>query len=97
MILFCFYSIIIDFIIFISRYQINKKINEILYILFKLLLSYITFSLHTLKTNSFLESKIIQILFEEKNSKNEKYFINSFYYFHQIMLKIKGKNKMILF
>ena len=94
LILFCFYSIIIDFIIFISRYQLNKKINEILYILFKLLLSYITFSLYILKTKSFLESKIIQILFEEKNSKNEKYFINSFYYFHQIMLKIKGKNKI---
>ena len=43
LILYCFYSIIIDFIIFISRYQLNKALNEILYILFKLLLSYITF------------------------------------------------------
>ena len=93
-ILFCFYSIIIDFIIFMSDYKIRKILYEIIYILFKLILSYITFLSFTIKTNSFLESKITKILFEDKTIKNEKYFINTFYYLHQIMIKIKRDNNM---
>ena len=41
-----------------------------------------------------MESKIIEILFQEKNSKKGKDFVNAFYYLHQIMLKIKEKKSV---
>ena len=92
--LFCFYSIIFDFIIFRTRYRFSNKLNEIIYILIKLVFSYITFYLFLMKSHFFLESKIIEIIFQEKNNKKENDFINSFYYLHQIMLKIKGENNI---
>ena len=93
--LFCFYSIIIDFIVFILEYRMNNKLTEIIYIITKLFLSFITYLLFRIKVNIFLESKITEILFQEKNNKDEKkYFINSFYYLHQIMIKIKEENKI---
>ena len=95
LVLFCFYSIIIDFIVFILKYRMNNILIEIIYIIAKLYLSFITYLLFRIKVNTFLESKIIEILFQEKNNKDEKqYFINSFYYLHQIMIKIKEENKI---
>ena len=93
--LFCFYSVIFDFIVFILKYRMNNKLTEIIYIINKLFLSFITHLLFRIKVNIFLESKIVEILFQEKNNKDEKiFFINSFYYLHQIMIKIKEENKI---
>ena len=95
LILFCFYSIIIDFIVFIMRYIITKKLLEIIYVIVKLYLSFITYLLFRIKINKFLEAEIIEILFQGKNNRDEKkYFINCFYYLHQIMIKIKEENKI---
>ena len=69
LVLFCFYSIIIDFIVFILRLRMNK-LTEIIYIITKLYLSFITYLLFRIKVNYFLESKITEILFQEKNNKN---------------------------
>ena len=95
-ILFCFYTIIINFIIFISGYNLTKEFNEMIYILFKLFLSYITYSLIIIKRNYFFQTQISKILFQEKLNKSENYYINSFYYLHEIMLKIKGNNEIEL-
>ena len=93
--LFCFYSIIIDYIVFVLRYIIANKLIEIIYVILKLYLSLIAYLLFRIKVNNFLEEKIIEILFQVKNNKEEKkYFINSFYYLHQIMIKIKEENKI---
>ena len=93
--LFCYYSIIIDFIVFILRYIITNKLIEIIYVIMKLYLSFITYLLFRIKVNKFLEAEIIEILFQGKNNKDEKkYFINCFYYLHQIMMKIKEENKV---
>ena len=90
-IFFCFYSIIIDFIIFLSKYRLNNNLINVIYVLFKLFLSYVTYVLIKLKNKKFLESKITQIFFKEKNKRNEIDYINSLYYLHDIMLKIKDK------
>ena len=95
LLLFSFYSIIFDFIIFINQYKINNKLFEIIYLLIKIFFSYITFSLYTLKTQKFLESNIIDILFQEKISAKKESFINSFYYFNEIMIKIKEEKDII--
>lgn len=84
-----FFSIIIDLVIYILGYRLRSQINEIIYVFIKILISYVTHILGTIKTNSYLESKIIEILFQEKNSKKGNDFVNAFYYLHQIMLKIK--------
>ena len=92
--LFCFYSIIIDFIAFLLKYKKLSGLNEITYALIKIVLSYVTYLLFIMKKHNFFESEIIKLLFQEKNNKDEKKFINSFYYLHQIMLKIKEQNKV---
>ena len=92
MILFCFYTITIDFILFISRYRLSNILYEIFYIIIKLIISYITYFLFIMKTYSYLESKITEIVFEEKSDRKPKFFINCFYYMYQIMLKIKEQN-----
>ena len=95
LLLFCFYSIIFDFLLYILKYKMMCKLIEILYIITKLYLSFTTYLLFRIKVNIFFESKISEILFQEKNNKNKKnYFINSFYYLHQIMIKIKEENKI---
>ena len=47
-----------------------------------------------MKNNNFLESKITEILFQEKNMKKEKQFLNCFFYLHEIMIKIKEQNEV---
>ena len=87
--LFCFYSIIIDFIIYISKYRLIEGLNEIIYLFIKLFLAFITNILFNIKTHIFLKSKISEILFHDKINKNKIVFISSFYFLHEIMLLIK--------
>jgi len=50
----------------------------------------------SLKTQKYLEAKIREILFQEKNEKSQNILINCLYYFHQIILNIKEKNEIKL-
>ena len=92
LLLFCCFSIVFDFIIYLSKYEMESKADEILYVLIKFIFSYISYLLFILKTHKFLQSKIPEILFKERNVEKQKYFLNSFLYLNQIMLKIKEKN-----
>ena len=93
-IFFCNYSIIIDLIIFLPKNKIINQKNQIIYGLMKVFLSFISNSVFIMKTFNFLESKIADILFNEKINKKEDYFLNCFYYLHDIMLKIKEQNNV---
>ena len=91
---YCLYSIIFDCIINILGYGPKNEINEIIYIFMKLLLSYGTYILSILKRNSYFESEIIYYLFENKNNIKKTKLLNSFFYLHEIMLKIKEQKKI---
>ena len=91
---FCFYSIILDLIISISKHLFKNDFNQIMYILIKLVLSYITHIIYKKRTNTFLKKKITEILFQETNNKKERHFINSFFYLHEIMLKVKEQKNI---
>ena len=91
---YCYYTIIIDLIIYLGGYSLSSKINEIIYIFIKLFLSYILYLLFIMKTNSYLENSITEILFQEKKNIKENLFSNSFYYLHEIMLKINEQKKV---
>ena len=93
-IFFCHYSIILDLILFLSRYRMKDQKNQIIYELIKLFLSLISNLVFIMKNNNFLESKITEILFQEKNMKKEKQFLNCFFYLHEIMIKIKEQNEV---
>jgi hypothetical protein len=60
----------------------------------KVLASYITYLLYINKMHKYFENKIVEILFQEKKNEKEVAFLNSFYYLHEIMVKIK-ENKDI--
>ena len=90
--LFCFYSIILDLNYFITNYEINNVIFEIIYVMIKILSAYISYSLFFIKIQNHFESKIIEILFQSKKNEKENNFLNSFYYLHEIMLKVKDDN-----
>jgi len=93
-IFFCNFSIILDLILFLSRYRMKNQKNQIIYELIKLFLSFILNLVFTMKNFKFLESKITEILFQEKNNKKENQFLNCFFYLHEIMIKIKEQNKV---
>ena len=93
-IFFCFYSILLDLILFLSRYRMKNQKNQIIYELIKLFLSIISNLVFIMKNYIFLESKITEILFQEKNNKKEKQFLNCFFYLHEIMIKIKEQNEV---
>ena len=92
--LYCFYSIVFDLILLISKYEFNKIIFEMIYVIIKFFAAYITYSLFLLRIKRYFESKINEILFHSKKNENENIFLNSFYYLHEIMLKVK-ENKDI--
>ena len=92
LILICFYSVIFDFIIYISGYRIKTILNEIIYVLLKVFISYTSFFLIKFRRNVKFTNEIINILFKEKNIKNNESYNNCFYYLHQILIKIKEKN-----
>ena len=89
---FCNYSIIIDGILFLTKYRMVNQKNQLFYELIKLFLSYISHILVRMKTFNFLESKLTEILFQDRNNRKENYFLNCFFYLHEIMLKIKERN-----
>ena len=94
LIFFCNYSIILDLFIFLFRYRMKSQKSKLIYELIKLVLSFISNSVFIIKNFKFLESKITEILFQSKNNKKEKYFLNCLYYLHYLMLKIKEQNKV---
>ena len=95
LLLFCFYSILINAIFFFFNYKVTNITCELISICIKILISYIIYTLFIFNNNKYLSSKIIEIIFQDKNSKNKKqFFIDVLYYFHQIMIKIKEENKI---
>ena len=93
-ILFCFYSITFDFILIIIQFTIRNDLYEVLFILIKIILSYVSYTLYIFGNKQFFELKIVDILFQQKNSVKETVIINSVYYLNEIMIKAK-ENKDI--
>ena len=87
--LFCFYSIILDLIVTKFLHKKLNMFNHIIYAFLKIIISYILLSIIILKRNNLFKNKIIQLLFIENNDEIEKGFIDTLYYLHEIMLKIK--------
>ena len=92
LLIYCFYTIIIDLILFITNYHSKMFLLEIIYILEKLALSIITYSLIKYKFHKYLENTIREILFQENNIINYNEFLDAFLYLNEIMLKLKEKN-----
>ena len=90
--LFLIYTILIDLVLFIANYNLINELYEIIYLIIKFVVSYLTNALIIMKRNSFFESIIIELLFQENINNNEKYFVNSVYYLHQIMMNLNEKN-----
>ena len=91
-ILFCFYSIVSDLILYLANYNIENSKTEIVYVLEKLFISYVSNFLILFRVNKYLEKKIREILFQEKNTKTKTNFTNAFIYLHELMIKIKEKD-----
>ena len=92
LLLFCFYSIALDIIFYLYKYIFKNWLNELIYIVEKFLIAYITYLLIIYRCNRHLEKQITNILFQEKNIKNKEDFTNAFIYLNQIMIQIKEKN-----
>ena len=90
LLLFCCCSIIIDCMMYLTKYEIKSTLHEIIYAIIKLILSYLFYLLLSLKSQKFLESKIPEIMFE-KNEEKKKYFVNCFSYLHRLMIRMKDK------
>ena len=91
-IIYCFYSIIIDFLLFLYRYKTKNLLKEILYIIVKIILSYITHEIILLKGNKFLENSIREILFKEKIIKNKQKYADALIYLNELMTKLPEEN-----
>ena len=91
-VIFCLYSILLDIIFYLSKYEFKNWLNELIYLIEKFLLAYITYLLIIYHSNKYLEKQIINILFEEKNIKKTNNFTNAFIHLNQIMIQIKEKN-----
>ena len=96
LIYYCFYSIIIDYFINFLNLIILDNSTGIIFILVKLLISFLSYiCIKTKITTKFLINKINEVLFEEKNKKmNEKTLLNCLLYLNELMLKIKGENEV---
>ena len=96
LIYYCFYSIIIDFFIYFFNKYIIDNSTEFLYILVKLLISFLSYiSVKTKITNKYLIDNINEVLFEEKNKKmNDETLLNCLLYLNELMIKIKGENEV---
>ena len=92
LLLFCFYSIVFDIIFYLFKYVFKNWLNELIYIIEKFLIAYITHLLIVYSCNRHLEKQITNILFQEKNIKNKDIFNNAFIYLNQIMIQIKEKH-----
>ena len=92
--IFCFYSIIIDLLFYLGGYVSKSVRNELIYVLLKLFVSYLTYLLIIESIYlKFLKTKIRQIIFNEKINKKEteNNIINCFMYLNEIMINMKQK------
>ena len=96
-IIFCFYSIILDIIFYLSKFEFKNWLSEVIYIIEKFLLSYITYLFIIYYSNKYQKKQIINILFEENSraKKNNNIFTNAILYLNQIMVQIKKKMNII--
>ena len=94
LVIFCFYSIILDIIFYLSKYEFKNWLNELIYIIEKFLLSYITYLIIIYYSNKYQQKQIINILFRgnRRKNKNNNIFTNALLYLNQIMIQIKVKN-----
>ena len=92
---YCFYSLVFDFLIYILEHIISDNITEIIYVLVKLLVSFLSYISIRDKVNAkYFFENINEILFEEKNKKrNENILINCLLYLNELMSKIKEENE----
>ena len=93
---YCFYSLILDFLIFFLEHMIEDNITEIIYVLIKLLISFLTYiSIKSKINEKYFINNINEILFEEKNKKrNEDTLINCLLYLNELMSEIKEKKEI---
>ena len=91
---YCFYSLILDFFIYFFDHVIMEVSTELIYLLVKFLISFLSYISIKIKINrKFLKNNINEILFEEKNKKkNETTLINCLLYLNELMIDIKEKN-----
>ena len=96
LVFYCFYSLVLDFLIYFFDRIIIDVITEIIYILVKFLISFLTYISINIKINrKFLKDNLNEILFEEKNKKkNESTLVNCLLYLNELMIKIKEKNEV---
>ena len=94
LIIYCFYSITIDYVLYLLDYRITLLFSDIFYVLIKLTISYITFYLAMIRRNSFLESKILEMFFQENAYKKNKNFINCLYILHYKIIAIKEQKRI---
>ena len=96
LVFYCFYSLIVDFFIYFFDHVIMEASTEIIYLLVKFLISFLTYISIKIKINrKFLKNNINEILFEEKNKKkNEATLINCLLYLNELMIEIKEKNEV---
>ena len=92
--LFCFYTIIMDLLLAKFLIKRSNLYNNLIYIIIKIIISYLSLSIIILKSNNLFQEKIIKLLFYENNDKTKENSINSLYYLHEIMLKIKTQQNI---
>ena len=63
LVLFCFYSIVLDVIFYLFKYIFKNWLNELIYIFEKFLIAYITYLLIIYRCNRHIEKQIVNILF----------------------------------
>ena len=99
LLLFCFYTIILEILLYIINYKINYILYEFILAIIKIFLSYTTNLLLIYRLHFTLKNNINEILFQEKNIKNKEYFIDSFLYLNELIQNInrKADSKSILF
>ena len=87
---YCFYSIIVDFLIYYFDSIVFDISKEIIFILVKLLISFLSYISLKLIYRKHFKKLINEVLFEEKNKKkNEDKLINCLLYLNELMIKIK--------
>ena len=89
--LFCFYTIILEALLFAFNYVTKNIILDFFFILMKIFLSYVTNLLIVFKLHNTLEKNLNEILFKEKLNKRN-YFIDSFLYLNELIQEINKQN-----
>ena len=96
LIFYCFYSIIIDFFLYLFNDIYMNGSTLIIYIFVKILISFLSYiSLKEKINRNFFKNNINEIFFEEKNKKkNEDILVNCLLYLNELMIQIKEKNEI---